>query len=133
MSPAEAMNTAPGNGHLKILVVDDERAICDFLATYLKTKNFKVLTACSGEDALDVWEEHNKKFDLLLTDVVMPGINGKALADRLRAEKPGLKVIFMSGFLPEEVDEEIIGEVFLNKPFPPGELLQAIRSVMHRH
>jgi two-component system, cell cycle sensor histidine kinase and response regulator CckA len=131
MSPAEAMNTRPGNGRLSILIVDDEPAICEFLATYLTAKNFKVSTAPSAEDALVVWQEHQQHFDLLLTDVIMPGATGKLLADQLRREKATLKVIFMSGYLPQEIGDQIFDEIFLKKPFHPNELMEAVRSVMH--
>jgi DNA-binding response OmpR family regulator len=133
MSPAEAMNTIPGNGRLTVLVVDDEPGICEFFAAYLKTKKFQVYVANCAEKAISVWEEHSGKIDLLLTDVIMPGLNGKRLADALRAKKPELKVIFMSGFLPQEVGSEVLKEPFLNKPFHPNELMELIREVMHRH
>lgn len=125
------MNTTPGNGRLAILVVDDEQGICEFLATYLKAKNFKVLTARSGEEALTLWAGHQRRFDLLLTDIVMPGINGKQLADRLLEDEPELKIIFMSGYLPQEIGDEILDQVFLKKPFHPNELMEAIRGIMH--
>jgi two-component system cell cycle sensor histidine kinase/response regulator CckA len=133
MSPAEAMNTIPGNGRLTVLVVDDEPGICEFLAAYLKTKKFQVYVASSAEKAMPIWEEHSAKIDLLLTDVVMPGLNGKGLADKLRAERPELKVIFMSGFLPQELGSDVLKEPFLNKPFHPNELMDLIREVMHQH
>lgn len=131
MSPAEALNTKPGNGKRVILIVDDEPGIRDFLATYLTHKNFKVLTADCAATALHVWEENGKKVDLLLTDVIMPGINGKVLAERMMQEKPELKVIFMSGYLPQEIAEETSGFTFFKKPFHPGELLEAIRNALH--
>lgn len=132
MSPAEAFKTKPGNGKHVILVVDDESGIREFLATYLTNKSFKVLTADCAATALHVWEENEKKVDLLLTDVIMPGINGKLLAERMIREKPSLKVIFMSGYLPQEIAEETSGFTFFKKPFHPGELLEAIRTALHR-
>jgi two-component system, cell cycle sensor histidine kinase and response regulator CckA len=131
MSPSEALNTKPGNDKATILIVDDENGIREFLCTYLKSKSFKVLSAASGEDALHVWEQERDHIRLLLTDVVMPGINGKDLADKLRAERPDLRVIFMSGYLPEEIAEETLGSTFFKKPFHPAELLDAIREALH--
>lgn len=131
MSPSEALNTKPGNDKAVILVVDDENGIRDFLCTYLTSKSFRVLPASSGEEALEVWAERKGEIDLLLTDVVMPGINGKDLADRLKEERPDLNVIFMSGYLPEEIAEETLGARFFKKPFHPVELLAAIRSALH--
>lgn len=131
MSPAEALNTKPGNGKKVVLVVDDESGIREFLAVYLTSKDFKVLTADCGATALYVWEDQGKRIDLLVTDIVMPGINGKVLAERLLAEKPELKVIFMSGYLPREIAEETLNHTFFKKPFHPSELLEAIRKVLH--
>jgi two-component system cell cycle sensor histidine kinase/response regulator CckA len=131
MSPAEALNTQPGNDKSVVLVVDDENGIREFLCTYLKSKSFVVLSAESGEDALRIWAEEDGRIDLLLTDVVMPGINGKDLADRLQSERPDLRVIFMSGYLPEAIAEETLGSTFFKKPFHPAELLEAIREILH--
>lgn len=131
MSPADALNTRPGNTKHVILVVDDESAIRDFLEIYLRSKNFKVLTAGNAQEALAVCEQSPLQIDLLLTDVVMPGLNGKMLADKLRATMPNLKVIFMSGYLPHEVAEETLEETFFKKPFHPVELLEAIRESLH--
>jgi two-component system, cell cycle sensor histidine kinase and response regulator CckA len=132
MGPAEALNTKPGNGKHVILVVDDESGIRDFLSTYLRSKSFKVHSAESGEQALRIWDQEKGRIDLLLTDVVMPGINGKDLADRLRLECPTLRVIFMSGYLPEEIAEQTLGAVFFKKPFHPNELLTTIREILHQ-
>lgn len=131
MSPSEALNTKPGNDKAVVLVVDDENGIREFLFTYLSSKSFRVLVAGSGEEALEVWASHKNDIDLLLTDVVMPGINGKDLADRLKDDRPDLKVIFMSGYLPEEIAEETLGSTFFKKPFHPVELLAAIRQALH--
>jgi DNA-binding NtrC family response regulator len=131
MSPAEALNTRPGKREHVILVVDDEVGIREFLAAYLQSKEFRVLTAGSGEEALERWDEMRDQVELLVTDIVMPGINGKILSEKLLADKPSLKVIFISGYLPEEIAEETLDGVFFRKPFHPQEFLQAVRQVLH--
>ena len=131
MSPAEALNTQPGNSQHVIFVVDDENGIRDFLAAYLQSKDFKVFSAASAEEALEVWPKIRDGVDLLITDIVMPGLNGKRFAERLLAEKPSLRVIYMSGYLPEEIAEETLDGMFFRKPFHPHELLMAIRSALH--
>lgn len=128
MSPAEAMDTKPGNGRKTILVVDDEFGIRDFLYAYLKTKNFRVITAGCVEEALQLWEVEKTTIDLLLTDIVMPGQNGHYLAEELLKDRADLKVIFMSGYMPVEIAEETLNHKFLRKPFKPHELLEAIRD-----
>jgi two-component system cell cycle sensor histidine kinase/response regulator CckA len=131
MSPAEALNTTPGKRDHVILVVDDEIGIREFLSAYLKSKDFRVLTAGSGEEALKVWEDAREDVDLLVTDIVMPGINGKMLSEKLLADKPSLKVVFISGYLPEDIAEETLHGVFFRKPFHPQEFLETIREVLH--
>jgi two-component system cell cycle sensor histidine kinase/response regulator CckA len=131
MSPAEALNTTPRKAEYVILVVDDEVGIREFLAAYLESKDFKVLMAACGEEALELWAEWRDRIELLITDIVMPGINGKVLSEKLVAEKPSLKVIFMSGYLPEEIAEETLEGTFFKKPFHPFELLEAIRASAH--
>ncbi len=128
MSPSEAMNTKPGNGRKTILVVDDEFGIRDFLYAYLKTKNFRVLTADCADEAFSVWESEKDSIDLVLSDIVMPGMNGHAMVEQLVTEKPEVKVIFMSGYMPVEIAEETLKHRFLRKPFKPHELLDAIRE-----
>ncbi len=109
-----------------ILIVDDESGIRDFLGAYLQANSFKVLTAASAEEALELWEEHDDKIVAVITDIVMPGINGKALADQLRVMRPRLPIIFMSGYLPEEIAEETLDGPFFKKPFNPVDLLEAL-------
>lgn len=131
MSPAEALNTKPGHGKHVILVVDDEPGIREFLLTYLTNKDFKVLTADCAATALHIWEENRHRVHLLLTDIIMPGLNGKVMAERMTSENPDLKVIFMSGYLPQEIAEETAAHTFFKKPFHPAELLAAIRAALH--
>jgi two-component system cell cycle sensor histidine kinase/response regulator CckA len=131
MTPAEALNTSPGSGKYVVMVVDDEPGIRDFLCAYLRSKNFKVICAGGGEEALELWRAERGKVDLLLTDVVMPGMNGKLLAEAMIATNPHLKIIFMSGYLPEEIAQETLDYTFFKKPFHPRELLEAIRNALH--
>lgn len=131
MSPAEALNTKPGNTEHVILVVDDESGIREFLAAYLQSKDFRVFTAGGAEEVFKMWADIEQDVDLLITDIVMPGLNGKILAERLLAEKPSLKIIYMSGYLPEEIAEETLEGTFFRKPFHPHDLLTSIRTLLH--
>lgn len=131
MSPAEALNTRPGKREHVILVVDDEIGIREFLTAYLQSKEFRVLSAGSAEEALKLWEDVRDEVELLVTDIVMPGLNGKVLAEKLAADKPSLKVIFISGYLPEEIAEETLDGIFFRKPFHPQEFLETVRRVLH--
>jgi DNA-binding NtrC family response regulator len=110
----------------KILVVDDEIGMREFLGAFLRAYDLPVVTAGSAEEALEVWEANRGQIRALITDIVMPGMNGKVLAECLRAKKPGLQVIFMSGFLPAEIAEDELDGTFFKKPFNPSELLSAL-------
>jgi DNA-binding NtrC family response regulator len=131
MTAAEALNTKPGNHRSVILVVEDEPGIREFLCTYLTSKSFKVLTAPDAERALEIWQARSGEIDLLLTDMVMPGLNGKELAAKLLIDRPELKVIYMSGYSPCEYSGETPSGIFFKKPFHPVELLETIREILH--
>jgi len=102
------------------------------LRTTLTRLGYRVLEASTGDDALDVWQQHRDEIHLLLTDMVMPGsTTGKELADRLLEQNPRLKVIYTSGYSAEIADKELTleeGVNFLTKPFVVHQLAQTIRK-----
>lgn len=118
-----------------ILVVDDEPAVRAVLARLLRWSGYTVIEAESGKAALELWPDHQGKISLLVTDMVMPdGITGYELAQRLRAEKPELKVILTSGYSEALASrgrllDESFG--FLQKPYPPQQLLDLIRAQLY--
>src|SRR5262249_13395732 len=88
-----------GWGDEKILLVEDEAALRGLASKLLQKQGYEIVEAGSGVEALEVWDRHDGAFDLLLTDMVMPGgVTGRELAERLLADKPELKVIFTSGY-----------------------------------
>ena len=116
-----------------VLLVEDEETLRSLGAVVLETYGYNVLTAANGQEALRVAHRHRGKLDLLLTDVVMPGINGCELAAMLRNRQPGLKVLFLSGYTEEDIVSRGIpndGSAFLNKPFSPASLVTKIRQVL---
>jgi CheY-like chemotaxis protein len=112
-----------------ILVVDDEREIRNLVRILAERAGYRVTEAATGEEALALLEERLLEPQLLLTDIVMPGMNGLSLAARAHHMRPTLPVIFMSGFA-SEYQEELSGSVCLRKPFKPPELLTAIQDVI---
>ena len=98
----------------------------------LERHGYQVIDAPSGVAALEVWANNKEHIDLLLTDMVMPdGMTGKELAEKLKADNPGLKVIYTTGYSSELLGDDIIlndGVNFLQKPYPPQRLLQTIRN-----
>jgi two-component system, cell cycle sensor histidine kinase and response regulator CckA len=103
-----------------ILVVDDEQDVLTFVHSALHRLGFIVIVAHSGDTALQVFEKHQATVDLLLTDVVMPGISGPMLVDQLLAMQPSLPVLFMSGYDDRQVVQRYVlkeGFALLPKPF----------------
>lgn len=127
-NPTEAF----GRGTETILLVEDEEPVRVMISKTLTRYGYKVIEAVDGPGAEVVWQERGKEIDLLLTDIVMPnGISGLDLADRIRVERPGLKVIFMTGYSEDLVShgaELRVGVDFLPKPFERSELVRLVRS-----
>jgi two-component system cell cycle sensor histidine kinase/response regulator CckA len=119
-------------GSERILLVEDEAAVRIFAQRALVNKGYEVLCAESGDRALELLEtEDLDKIDLLITDVVMPGIDGPVLAQRVRQSSPNLKIIFMSGYTEDKL-KEYMGEntYFLPKPFTLKGLAAKVKEVL---
>jgi PAS domain S-box-containing protein len=121
-------------GRETILVVEDEVAVRDLVCNVLSGHGYKILQAETGVKALDVWHQNKRKIDLLLTDLVMPDrLNGRELAEKLRAEKPRLKVIFTSGYSADVVGKDFVlqrGLNYLQKPYDPQKLAITVRDCL---
>jgi CheY-like chemotaxis protein len=123
------------NGHRRILVVEDDDPVRSLVELTLREASYSVKTAVSGEDALKLIDADPRSFDLLLTDVVMKGMNGRELADMLQQRAPHLAVIFMSGHTEDAVvrsgvlNDEL---TFLQKPFTADELMERVQEVLAR-
>lgn len=113
-----------------ILVVDDEPAVCYVTGEMLKQQGFAVLCAESGEQALRFFAEHRDRIALLLTDIAMPKLSGPQLAQQLRAQRPGLPVLFISGVVSPANFEGIMGGWLISKPYGPSELAAKVREVI---
>jgi DNA-binding NtrC family response regulator len=121
-------------GAEKILLVDDEKNLRDVIFIYLEQMGYKVMAADSAEAAQKIWSDQGGRFDLLLTDMVMPGgLSGLELGALLRAEKPGLKIILSSGYSEELADAGVVEEKgfkFLHKPFSNLVLAETVRKCL---
>jgi two-component system, cell cycle sensor histidine kinase and response regulator CckA len=116
-----------------ILLVDDEKLVREFLAKALIAEGYRVIVAGDGENALSMSEEFGATIHLLVTDVMMPVMNGKELADRLCALRPEIKVLFISGyrrsdFWPDEVCEDQTD--WLAKPFTAPLFNRKVRAIL---
>ncbi|MBL6975945.1 MAG: PAS domain S-box protein [Deltaproteobacteria bacterium] len=118
-----------------ILLAEDEGTVRGLARKVLEGLGYEVLEASNGLEALAVFEEDKARVDLLLTDVIMPEMNGRDLAERLRSERPDLPVLFISGYTDQETARSgigVAGAAFLQKPFTPERLAQGVRSVLDR-
>jgi PAS domain S-box-containing protein len=121
-------------GRETVLVAEDEAPLRQMVVHILKIQGYTVLEAESGQQALAVWEQSNRKIDLLLTDMVMPGgVNGRDLAEKLADKFPGLKVIYTSGYSPGMAGKDtsaLEGRNFLPKPYSISKLTQFVRECL---
>lgn len=140
-SEEESQNTTPitppedteGDltGTARILLVEDEDAVRTFSTRALMNKGYEVITAEHGEAGLAVFKEQTKPLDLLVTDVMMPGMDGPTLAREIRAVVPHLKIIFVSGYTEEKLKDTLgQGIYFLQKPFTLKQLAGKVKEVL---
>jgi two-component system cell cycle sensor histidine kinase/response regulator CckA len=121
----------PAGGHEKILLVEDDADVRMVARDVLEVSGYQIWEAANGLEALDVWKANAGKIDLLLADIIMPGgLNGRDLADRLRREHPGLKVILMSGYSADRLGAIQANGHILHKPFSLENLAETVRQCL---
>jgi two-component system cell cycle sensor histidine kinase/response regulator CckA len=116
-----------------ILLVEDEEMVRQMTRAILEDSGYEVLEASCGDDALRICEQHDRMIDLVITDVVMPGMSGRELAERVALVRPGLRLIYMSGYTDDAIVHHGVidnGMPFLEKPFTPETIGQKIREVL---
>jgi signal transduction histidine kinase len=135
--PAAARKRAgadsPLTGRETVLIVEDEEGVRRASERILKAVGYRVLTAASGPEALQIAARHVGEIDLLLTDVVMPGMSGPEVAARLEKERPNLAVLYMSGYADEAISRHGApagGVQFIPKPFSVEQLRRKVREVL---
>ena len=119
----------PSEGEETILFVEDEETVRVIVAETLRGLGYTVLEAGGGAEAIRLASEPARAIDLLLTDLSMPGMNGRDLAGRLTADRPGLRVVYTSGYPPEAADVDA-GAAYLQKPYDSSELASAVRRLL---
>ncbi len=123
-----------GNGQT-ILVVEDEEIVRKLATRILREKGYVVFEAENVKEALDIFKRENGKFNLVFSDVVLPGKNGLQLVDQLLTHKPNLKVLFSSGYADDKSKRTILlerGFQFLQKPYTPSDLLLIVREILRQ-
>ena len=136
--PAEAtgtQNTAqvPGGGSETVLLVEDEESVRQLVRDTLEARGYRVLEAENGEAGLETAKQHQGTIDMIITDVVMPGMSGRELAKRVTEARPETKVLYLSGYTEEAIAHEGAldpGTAFLQKPFTLQLLSRKVREVL---
>ncbi len=131
-APTEPAPAGRG-GSESILLVEDEPILREWVREILRTNGYQIVEAGNGVEALKVWDEKAGKFDLLLTDMVMPeGLTGRDLAKQLRSREPRLKVIYTSGYSEEIMgsETELRDAPFLPKPYGAPQLIKLVRDCL---
>lgn len=123
---------APLTGSETILLVEDEDAMRTLAKSVLESLGYKVLQANHGDKACEVSQNYPDVIHLLLTDVVMPGMNGPALADQVKKHRPDLQILYMSGYTGQAVGQGVLpeGSNFLAKPFTRDNLARKVREAL---
>jgi len=117
-----------------VLLVEDQDIVRDLVTEILEDEGLNVITAYNGINAFEVTKNYTEPIDLMLTDVIMPEMNGRELAEKMKAEKPELKILFMSGYTGEEMRNRGVlepGTNFIQKPFTPDALVEKVREVLN--
>jgi CheY-like chemotaxis protein len=123
------------DGSETILFVEDEQLVRTLVSEMLEDAGYRVLVAANGDEALAAAAVHDGAIDLLLTDVVMPGLSGQQVAERLVQILPELPVLFTSGYKVEAIEQHGVlgpGTAFLEKPFGAQQLTRKLRELLDR-
>jgi len=121
-------------GSETVLLVEDEESVRELVRETLKSKGYSVMEAPDGIQGMKVAESFDGKIDILITDVAMPGMSGHELAKRVVASRPGIKILFLSGYTEDAIIHEGVldpGTAFLQKPFTLQALARKVREVLH--
>jgi CheY-like chemotaxis protein len=116
-----------------VLLVEDEEGVRNLVSNMLREQGYRVYEAEHGSHALEVFAKHGNEIQLLLTDVIMPKMSGRELAQRLTAKSPTLKVVYMSGYTDDIVAREGVvfdNTILLHKPFTLEGLMRKLREAL---
>jgi len=127
MSPASSVEEEK-----TILLVEDEETVRKVIERLLTKLGYEVESASDAEEAIEIFTERNEEFDLVLTDVVMPGLTGVEMSEVLKEQRPDMRFLFTSGYTSKELggNPEAPPEPFLPKPFSMDELSRSVREAL---
>ena len=130
---ADREEEAVPGGAETILVAEDEADVREFTQKALERLGYRVLVAEDGEEAVSVFKAHRHEVGLVILDVVMPKLGGRAVYDRIREKRPQVRVLFASGYSPDAIHTKFAldeGLHLITKPYDPDTLLQTLRDVL---
>jgi PAS domain S-box-containing protein len=128
-----ALSDEPLGGNETVLLVEDEQAVRSLARQVLEQNGYTVLDAINGAEALVLAEQHRGRINLVITDVVMPGISGPDVAHRLASLRPDIRILYMSGYTDNAIGDDGVledGTAYLAKPFSPDALLRKVREIL---
>lgn len=124
------MSLGPNSIARTVLLADDEPTVRIVVERILRTAGYQVLTSESGAEATHLADKHTGGIDVLISDIVMPGVSGVELAKSVQKSRPETKVLLISGYFPDGL-EFLDGWKFLRKPFSPSVLTSTLESLLH--
>jgi signal transduction histidine kinase/CheY-like chemotaxis protein len=130
---SSGMHKALLGGSETVLLVEDEAPVRGMISRILSASGYKVLQAPDGPSALAIADAHETPIHLVLTDIVMPGMNGRSLVEALAAKRPGIRALYMSGYSDDVISHQGLveeGIPFISKPFRPSDLASKVRSLL---
>lgn len=137
VASSRRLNSFPANteGSELVLLVDDEQPLRNVLSTILQTKGYRVLEAEDARTAIQIFEKQTSPVDLLVTDIMMPGMTGPALAKQLNQTRNLSRAVFISGYAENFLEPDLDGfpeAIVLQKPFSAETFLQSVRMLLER-
>jgi two-component system, cell cycle sensor histidine kinase and response regulator CckA len=131
--PANACHSATGK-KATILVVDDEALVRDLATAILEENGYTVINACSGEEALSIYTGRGKEIDLVIMDMLMPGMDGRKTYRAIKEINPDVKVVFVSGITMDGMEERLTGQGavrYIRKPFDYDDFCEKIQASLN--
>jgi CheY-like chemotaxis protein len=135
-APEAPFGSRKGGPARLVLVVDDEKGVRDLVCRVLRDEGYRTLEAAHGGEALELVETGPEAVDLVVTDVVMPGMDGRELGRRLGLSKPTLPILYISAYDVNDIfrrGSPRSSAPFLQKPFPPDHLIKSVEQLLERH
>lgn len=116
-----------------ILIAEDDAIVRKMVTEILQLEDYEVIAACDGDEAFAIFDREAERIDLVVTDIVMPRMNGKQFGRQCRARNPATRILYMSGYVgtPLDAHEDLAGAAdFIPKPFHPDQFLERVRKLL---